>query len=173
MNVDFTKVPYVDATYNLYVDKLGKLYATMATWEWGDYPSIEFKNTLISCELLLGIQEFLEIYEGESGRHQPLFKKDDGNKPAVQYIPGKALLEIGKVFEMGAKKYGAFNYLEGADYSRLMGAALRHSYKYMSGEFRDDESGLSHLAHAAVNLLMLLEYEQRGIGRNDYDRSKQ
>lgn len=39
-------------------------------------------------------------------------------------------------------------------------AALRHFTSWLSGERNDPESGLSHLAHAACNILILLWSEK-------------
>jgi hypothetical protein len=44
---------------------------------------------------------------------------------------------------------------------------MRHLNAYQKGELKDPETGLSHLAHASCGLMMLLEFEQTGIGEND------
>ncbi len=93
-------------------------------------------------------------------------KNDDG-KPRVELIPPLALLEIGKVLEFGAKKYGANNWRNGMHWSRLHGAALRHLLAWFGGEHKDAESDLSHLAHAACCILFLMECEAQQIGHDD------
>lgn len=45
--------------------------------------------------------------------------------------------------------------------------ALRHIFKWFQGQEKDEESGLSHLDHALVNLAMLVTYERRKIGKDD------
>ncbi len=57
---------------------------------------------------------------------------------------------------MGRDKYGAANWAKGIQHSRLLGAALRHILAYNSGEDLDPESGITHVAHAACNLMFLL-----------------
>ncbi len=94
------------------------------------------------------------------------YKNDDG-KPRVELIPPLALMEIGRVLEFGAKKYGANNWRNGMDWSRFHGAALRHLLAWFGGESKDAESDLSHLAHAACCLLFLMECEAKQIGCDD------
>ncbi|MGF7158123.1 carbonic anhydrase/acetyltransferase-like protein (isoleucine patch superfamily) [Bartonella heixiaziensis] len=93
-------------------------------------------------------------------------KNDDG-KPRIELIPPLALIEIGKVLEFGAKKYGANNWRNGMHWSRFHGAALRHLLAWFGGEHKDAESDLSHLAHAACCILFLMECEAQQIGHDD------
>ena len=83
--------------------------------------------------------------------------KDPNEKPKITLVPLKALWEVAKVMTFGAQKYGRFNWKGGIDYSRLADAACRHIIQFMEGEDNDKEFGLSHLAHAACGILMLLE----------------
>jgi hypothetical protein len=94
-------------------------------------------------------------------------KKYDEGKARVSLIVSPALLEVAKVGTMGAKKYGDYNYRLGMKWSRLADAGMRHFISYLSGERIDEESGLSHLAHVAWNVLALLEYEISGTGEDD------
>src|SRR5688572_3162961 len=84
--------------------------------------------------------------------------KDDRDKPTPQFLPPKAMYDLGLVAQAGARKYGDWNYLTppGLDGSRLMGAALRHIYRYNMGHDLDEE-GLHHLLCAAWSLLALYE----------------
>jgi len=88
----------------------------------------------------------------EAGRHY-----DDG-KPRVDLISPRALEELGKVLAYGAKKYGDQNWLNGIDWTKLYGSALRHLLAWRRREDTDPESGLPHLAHAMCNIMMLLHY---------------
>ncbi|MET3559775.1 hypothetical protein ABID39_000452 [Bartonella japonica] len=98
-------------------------------------------------------------------------KNDDG-KPRVELIPPSQLMEIGRVLEFGAKKYGANNWRNGMHWSRLQGAALRHLLAWSEGENTDSESGLSHLAHAACCILFLMECEAKQIGHDDRPKER-
>ena len=62
---------------------------------------------------------------------------------------------------------GSHNWRKGFDWSRLYGAALRHLTAHMNGVNLDEESGLSHLSHAACCLMFLVEHEVRGLGSDD------
>ena len=93
--------------------------------------------------------------------------KHDEGKPTPQYLPPKAILNVSKVFSFGEKKYGSYNYRKGFDNSRLAGAVLRHIFQYLAGEFEDEETGESHIAHATCGLLMLLEQDLCKYGNND------
>lgn len=92
--------------------------------------------------------------------------KHDSGKPRLELLPPNAIVELAKVMTEGAEKYGAHNYLGGMEHGRLIGAALRHIFKHLSGE-NIDELGTLHLANAAVDLLFVIEYMQRGIGTDD------
>ena len=94
-------------------------------------------------------------------------KKYDSGKPKMSLVPSAALLEVGKVMTFGCKKYGPHNWKEGMDHSRLIDANLRHLMAYVDGEDIDPESGLSHLAHACANSLMLLESRLKEYGYDD------
>lgn len=93
--------------------------------------------------------------------------KFDSGKPRVALIMSKAILEVAKVGTFGAEKYGDHNYRKGLKWSRLADATLRHFLAYLTGQRIDAESGLSHLAHVAWNVLTMLEFEIEGVGEDD------
>lgn len=94
-------------------------------------------------------------------------KKYDMGKPRMSLIPNLALKEIAKVLTFGAKKYDSHNWRKGLNYSRVMDALLRHLGEFMDGEDLDPETGLSHIAHAACNVIFLLTFILEG--RSDLD----
>ncbi len=83
-------------------------------------------------------------------------KKFDKEKPQFSDLPQKALLNVIKAFNYGANKYGKFNYSGSIEALRLVDAAHRHLYSFITGE-DTDVSGNSHLSHAIASLLMLEE----------------
>jgi len=98
--------------------------------------------------------------------------KNDQGKCRVELLPTAPLLMIGDVLTFGAKKYADHNWRGGFDYSRLIGANLRHLLAFNDGEDYDPESGLSHMAHAGCCTLFLLEQIAKGTGNDDrYRRS--
>lgn len=82
--------------------------------------------------------------------------KHDGDKPDLALLPYPALVQMAQAFMYGEKKYARHNYRHGFETHRLVGAALRHVYKYESGEDIDPESGVSHLGHALASIAMLI-----------------
>lgn len=86
-------------------------------------------------------------------------RKDDGGKCRLDLIPVGALWEVGKVYTMGASKYDDWNWASGIKYSRLIGALLRHLFKWVSGEIFDQEDGQHHLSSVVWCGLSLLHYD--------------
>lgn len=100
--------------------------------------------------------------------------KHDNNKPGISLLPPEALLEITKVLDFGAKKYDAHNWRKGFKYTRVISAVLRHIFAYLSGEDKDPETGLSHLAHAGCGIMFLITFEVTKTGTDDrfkYEKS--
>ena len=82
--------------------------------------------------------------------------KYDSGKSRMDLIPTEVLVGMGDVLGFGAGKYGDHNWRQGIKHSRLYAAAMRHLTAHWSGETKDPESGLDHLAHAATNLAMMI-----------------
>lgn len=79
-------------------------------------------------------------------------------KPPLSVIPTAALIHLGVVMGLGAKKYGAFNFREkDVSSSVYIDAAMRHLLSWWDGESTDPESGASHLAHAMACCAILLD----------------
>lgn len=93
--------------------------------------------------------------------------KHDAGKARVSLVVSRAILEVAKVGTFGAEKYGDHNFRKGLKWSRLADAGLRHFFSYLCGERIDPESGLSHMAHVAWNVLTMLEFEIEGAGEDD------
>jgi len=85
-------------------------------------------------------------------------KKNDDDKAMMSLLPSAALLEVGKVFSFGSKKYGDHNWRAGIKYSRLTSAGMRHRMSHNMGKDFDEESKLYHLAHSVANDLMQLQF---------------
>lgn len=87
-------------------------------------------------------------------------KKYDGEKPRMYLLPPKATVEVAKVLTYGAEKYDEDNWrkLDNLQ-NRYSGATLRHIFAHLDGEYVDEETGCSHLAHAICCLMFKLEEE--------------
>jgi hypothetical protein len=93
--------------------------------------------------------------------------KHDAGKAPMELLPFEALTEVAKVLAFGAKKYSAWNWILGFNHSRLLGASIRHLSEYQQGRDLDEESNLSHLAHAACCILFLLSLKLLNRGVDD------
>ncbi len=84
--------------------------------------------------------------------------KFDSDKPRMDLLPPRAIVDVAHVLTFGAKKYAPGNWkrVENAE-ERYMAAALRHLMEHLAGERTDPESGLSHLSHATTCLLFIQE----------------
>lgn len=86
--------------------------------------------------------------------------KHDNEKPDMSLLSSVALIEMSKVMTFGKKKYSANNWRSGIEWSRVIAAAFRHLTAYNGGEDKDPETGITHLAHCACDLMFLMEYEK-------------
>lgn len=77
------------------------------------------------------------------------------------------LRSAAKVFTYGAKKYAAWNWIKGMQWSVPLACAQRHGLAMMGGELLDSESGLPHEGHLACNIIMLMQFEQTFEEGND------
>lgn len=93
--------------------------------------------------------------------------KFDAGKPKMSLLSSEALMELAKVMTYGESKYTAHNWRKGFKWSRILDAAQRHLSAYNSGERKDPETGITHLAHAMANLMMLIEFELNNVGEDD------
>lgn len=91
----------------------------------------------------------------------------DQNKPKLQLLPLETLYPLAQVLEYGEGKYGTNNWQHGINYSRIFGSILRHLFTWWLGDDLDNESGLPHLAHAAVNILFLIYYSSYKVEFDD------
>ncbi len=80
----------------------------------------------------------------------------NNGKPDYSLIPMAALAEVAKVLEYGASKYARGNWLRPTSWEVSFGCLQRHMAAWQAGEDNDAESGRSHIAHAACNLIQML-----------------
>ena len=99
----------------------------------------------------------------------PGAKLDDGKARAGLAIGGfaRALLAVSEVATFGARKYTPHGWVAVPDgVERYTDAMYRHLLAEAAGDALDDDSGLSHAAHAAwcalARLDLLLRKEEQG-----------
>ena len=99
-------------------------------------------------------------------------QKFDSNKPRYDLIPPEVEEAIAQVLTFGAAKYSARNWELGMDWGRPYAALRRHMAAWWSGQDNDEETGMSHLWHAACCIAFLVAFEQRGSGNDDRPSTK-
>ena len=94
-------------------------------------------------------------------QHSPGAKVDAGKIRMSLVLDGfkRALTEVGRVGTFGANKYSDNGWMEVENgIARYRDAMYRHLF---ATDHYDDQSGLSHMAHAAWNMLAMLELMER------------
>ena len=92
---------------------------------------------------------------GERTVHENGFQRDmHEGKGRMDLLPWRAIIEVSKHCEEGAKKYGERNIDLGCPQHSLIDSAFRHLAKYMIGE-RDE----NHLRACAWNIMWALEQD--------------
>jgi hypothetical protein len=84
----------------------------------------------------------------------------NGGKVQWSLIDFDSIESLVRVLEFGADKYSRDNWKKGQSVLSLCDCLLRHIIKFKQqaqGEYKDAESGLSHLGHVMCNA-MFIEY---------------
>lgn len=106
------------------------------------------------------------LFSFEVKKMKPTFnlstgRKDDSDKNRLDLIEPEFIEGIGNVLTFGASKYEPNNWQNVEDpENRYYAAAMRHLMAWRKGEKVDEESGLSHLEHAATNIMFLLHFDR-------------
>ncbi len=101
----------------------------------------------------------IKIEKGEKRTFSTGAKFDEG-KNRLDLIPPAATEGIGLVLTFGAKKYAPYNWTNGINYSKIIGAIKRHLLAIEKGENFDAESGLLHIDHIACNAAFLQTFQR-------------
>jgi hypothetical protein len=84
-------------------------------------------------------------------------------KPQLSLVPAAATIYEAKVFALGARKYGAYNWrTKKVRHTIYLEAALRHILSALDGEDVDPESGCPHEAHARACMGIILDAKATG-----------
>ena len=94
--------------------------------------------------------------------------KDSDGKCEFDRLSWQAMGLANEVHKYGDTKYEKGNWRKGIHSSKLINASLRHLFKFLDGEIKDQESGLPHVAHALVNCEMVLHYYINELGYKEY-----
>lgn len=94
-------------------------------------------------------------------------------KPSLGLIPKAALEAAAAAHQLGADKYGPWNWRDnGVAASVYINAMLRHIKAWHEDENDDIESGVSHLGHVIACSGILLDAQQFGNLIDDRPRRK-
>lgn len=94
-------------------------------------------------------------------------KRFNEGKPEVSQLDPNFIMDLADLMTKSAAKYGKYNWALGQDYMTPFDSLQRHMLKWAAGEDLDDESGKSHLLHAAANLMII--YTSQKLGDKDLD----
>ena len=84
-------------------------------------------------------------------------------KVPLRLVPPALSIFAAKALELGAKKYGPYNWRQNRVLRSIyIEAAMRHLLAALDGEDSDPESGLPHEAHAAACMAILLDAKENG-----------
>lgn len=85
------------------------------------------------------------------------------SKAPLHLIPGPALIYQAYVHDLGARKYGPYNWRNSpVNLTVYLAAMERHLLSVLDGEDLDPESGLPHVAHIAAGCNIVLDAKEQG-----------
>lgn len=88
-------------------------------------------------------------------------------KHRMTLVPASFSRYTAAVLEYGAIKYNANNWRKGGSWTSAIDSLQRHVDAFREGEDCDAESALPHLAHIAFNVMILIEFFDKGRGQDD------
>lgn len=92
------------------------------------------------------------------------FQKHDQDKTRFDLVCPDFVEGLAKVLTHGARKYSDNNWVNCPQpFQRYYSALQRHLTAFAKGEPADEETGLSHLYHAACCLMFLASFERNGM----------
>jgi len=136
------------------------------TWTYaldGTFPSMGRKGT--DCMNLHFVDEQPQPEEVKQEPERAM--RFNSNKFGINLLPLDGIIELVRVYTVGAFKYKPNNWLKGMPWEECAASLDRHWFKWRCGHNVDPDTGCHHLAHVMWNALTLLVYQLRGIGKDD------
>lgn len=100
----------------------------------------------------------------DDGAENPKTRIGKTKPSLVSVIPTASFLHLGQVMQLGANKYGPFNWrVKPVPADVYVDAAMRHLLSWFDGEDVDEESGMSHLAHMMACGAILIDAMENGM----------
>lgn len=123
----------------------------------------EFHN---ASEAELAAPGSLVRYEGRKPPVMPTNPKEGAGSqkpPTWSVLPRWVMLSVGRVMQIGAAKYDAFNYrVAPVQAMTYIDAIERHLQLWQDGEDVDEETGESHLASVIAGCTILMDTQALG-----------
>lgn len=94
----------------------------------------------------------------------------DADKLRFDLIPPEFLIELARIYTMGAMKYDDNNWRNGMIWSKCIRPIWSHFIKWLSGHTIDSETGCHHLAMVAWNCATLFMYQLHKLGKDDRNK---
>lgn len=113
-----------------------------------------------SHEKCIAVNVLFELDQLEQGN-------TDAINGALDYLGDHRWAGAGEQFHFGAKKYAAWNWAKGMQWSVPLACCKRHLIKVLEGESVDEESGVHHFGAVACNLIMLSHFVRHYAEGND------
>ena len=106
-------------------------------------------------------QNNFKQYHSEEKVKVEIGRKDDEGKARFDLVEPEFEAAVAKVLTYGANKYepNSWQHVEDAE-NRYYASLRRHINAFRKGDKIDPESGLSHLAHAACNIMFLMHFDK-------------
>lgn len=106
-------------------------------------------------------QNNFKQYHSEEKVKVEIGRKDDKGKARFDLVEPEFEEAVAEVLTYGADKYApdSWQHVEDAE-NRYYASLRRHINAFRKGEKTDPESGLSHLAHAACNIMFLMHFDR-------------
>jgi len=98
-------------------------------------------------------------------------RRDNNGKPRLSLIPWLATQSVADILHWACTEkecpYPRDNWRKGGPVTDGVDSAMRHLVQFSLGIDNDTDSNLPHLAHAACQILMLLENIITGVAEDD------
>ena len=103
------------------------------------------------------------LHRGEAFLNKESQVSDGGSlrynegKPEFSHLSPQFIMEMMKTMTKSNEKYPYLNYAKAQDVKTASDSLMRHFLKFQLGDDLDEESGCHHLAHLAVNAMIIFQ----------------
>lgn len=102
----------------------------------------------------------LVVKEPQTTQNDGESKRYNAGKIQTREIDPNFILALGEVLTKSRVKYEHYNWQKPTKFSTPYESLMRHLLAFQSGEDIDKETGCSHLAHCATNIMFLMYHDR-------------